>query len=328
MRRRDFLTLVGGAAAAQIVPAALRAEISKKRPLIAVLSAVTPEDNMPLKAFVGGLRELGYIEGANIDVAYRFAKGRLDRFPALADELVQLKPDVIVPFVTSAAVAAKNLTQTIPIVCPLLAAPVEFGLIDSMSRPGGNVTGLMFRIDDLAGKQLELAAQLVPGLVRAGFIVNVAAPDVIIDRQEAEDAGGRLGVKLTAAEVRAPDELDRAFQALSSEHVQAVVVLVDAMLFQERKRVAALAANARLPTVYGFRDHVDVGGLISYGVNLPENFRRAATYVAKILKGARPGDLPVEFPNKLELIINLKAAKTLGLEIPPAVLARADEVIE
>jgi putative ABC transport system substrate-binding protein len=185
----------------------------------------------------------------------------------------------------------------------------------------------MFRIDDLAGKQLELAAQLVPGLARVGFIVNVAASDVIIDRQEAEDAGGRLGVKLTAAEVRAPDELDRAFQALSSEHVQAVVVLVDAMLFQERKRVAALAASARLPTVYGFRDHVDVGGLISYGVNLPENFRRAATYVAKILKGARPGDLPVEFPNKLQSE-GLQSSWTRNPACSPGTSRRSDRVVD
>jgi putative ABC transport system substrate-binding protein len=328
MQRRDFIRFAGGAAAAHIVPAAVRAQVLKKRPLIAVLSGVTREDNQPLKGFMGGLRELGYLEGQNIDVAYRFANGRLDRLPTLAGELIQLKPDVIVAFVTPAAVAVKKLTQTIPIVCPLLANPVEFGLIASMSRPGGNVTGLMFRIDDLAGKQLELAAQLVPGLVRTGLIVNVADSAVIIDRREAESAGSRLGITLIAAEVRAPDDLDTAFQVLSSEHVQAVVVLVDAMLFQERERVATLAATARLPTVYGFRDHVDAGGLISYGVNLPENFRHTATYVAKILKGAMPGDLPVEFPNKLELVINLKAARAIGINIPAAVLARADEVIE
>jgi putative ABC transport system substrate-binding protein len=328
MQRSNFITLVGGVAAAHVLPAALRAQVSKKSPRIAVLSGVTLEDNQPLRGFMGGLRELGYVEGQNIDVVYRFAEGRLDRFATLADELIQLKPDVIVAFVTPAAVAARNLTQTIPIVCPLLATPIEFGLIASMSRPGGNVTGLMFRIDDLAGKQLELAVQLVPGLVRVGLIVNVAAKNVIIDRQEAESAASRLGIKLIAAEVRAPNELDRAFQALSSEDVQAVVVLVDALFFQERKRIAALAATARLPAVYGFRDHVDAGGLISYGVNLPENFRRMAIYVVKILNGARPGELPVEFPNKLELIINLNTAKALGLDIPASLLARADEVIE
>jgi len=274
-----------------------------------------------------GLRELGYVEGGNIDVAYRFADGHLDQFPALAEELIRLTPEVIVAAVTPAAVAARRLTQTIPIVCPLLANPIDLGLIASMSRPGGNVTGIMFRIDDLAGKQLELAAQLVPALARVGLIVNIAS-GVIIDRQEAESAGKQLGIGLVSAEVREPNDLDVAFQMLSNEHMQAVIVLVDGMLFQERERIAQLAASARLPAVYAFRQHVDAGGLLSYGVNLAENFRRAATYVVKILKGAKPADLPVEFPNKLELIINLKTAKALGLDIEPTLLARADEVIE
>jgi putative ABC transport system substrate-binding protein len=274
-----------------------------------------------------GLRELGYVEGGNIDVAYRFADGHLDQFRALAEELIRLTPEVIVAAVTPAAVAARRLTQTIPIVCPLLANPIDLGLIASMSRPGGNVTGIMFRIDDLAGKQLELAAQLVPALARVGLIVNIAS-GVIIDRQEAESAGKQLGIGLVSAEVREPNDLDVAFQMLSNEHVQAVIVLVDGMLFQERERIAQLAASARLPAVYAFRQHVDAGGLLSYGVNLAENFRRAATYVVKILKGAKPADLPVEFPNKLELIINLKTAQALGLDIEPTLLARADEVIE
>jgi putative tryptophan/tyrosine transport system substrate-binding protein len=183
-----------------ILPRLAHAQVSKKHPLIAVLSAVTREDNSPLKGFTEGLQELGYVEGGNIDVAYCFADGRLDRFPTLAEELIQLMPDVIVALVTPAAVAARNLTRTIPIVCPLLANPIDLGLIASMSRPGGNVTGLMFRIDGLAGKQLELAAQLVPTAVRVGLIVNVAS-GVIIDRQEAEGAGIRFGIKLVSAEV-------------------------------------------------------------------------------------------------------------------------------
>jgi putative ABC transport system substrate-binding protein len=184
----------------------------------------------------------------------------------------------------------------------------------------------MSRIDDLVGKQLELAAELVPALVRVGVIMGVVGN--VISRQELEIGAKRLGIKLVSAEVRGPDDLDKAFQLLSNERVQAVVVLADAMLFQERKRVAVGAATARLPAVYGFRDHVDAGGLISYGVNYPENFRGAATYVVKILKGTTPTDLPVEFPSKLELVINLKTAKALGLDIPPTLLARADEVIE
>jgi putative ABC transport system substrate-binding protein len=325
MQRRKFITLIGGAVATQAaLPRPARAEVSTKRPLLAVLAGVTRKE-FPA-SFMEGMRELGYVEGSNIDVAYRFADGHLELLPSLAEELIQLTPKVIVAAVTPAAVAARRLTQTIPIVCPILADPIDLGLIASMSRPGGNFTGLMSRIDDLIGKQLELAAQLVPALVRLGLIVNVASS--VIARREVESASKRLGVKLVSAEVREPNDLDTAFKLLSNEHVQAVVILADAMLFQERQRVAELAATARLPAVYGFRDHVDAGGLISYGVNYPVNFRRAAIYVVKILKGAKPSDLPVEFPNKLELVINLKAAKALGLEIPPTLLARADEVIE
>jgi putative ABC transport system substrate-binding protein len=325
MQRREFITLIGGAAQ-MALPRLARAEVSAKRPLLAVLGGVTRTEFPP--SFMEGMREFGYVEGNNIDVAYRFADGHLELLPSLAQELVQLAPEVIVAAVTSAAVAARRLTQTIPIVCPILGNPVEFGLIVTMSRPGGNVTGLMSRVDGLIGKQVELAAELVQPLVWLGLIVNVSRSDILKDRQELESAGKRLGVKLISAEVRKPEDLGAAFQQLSDEHVQAVFVLADAMLFQERQRVAAFAAAARLPAVYGFRDHVDAGGLMSYGINYAENFRRAATYVVKILKGARPSDLPVEFPNKLELIINLKVAKALGLEIPPMLLARADEVIE
>src|SRR6266446_1717416 len=277
MRRREFISLLGGAAS---LPLAARAQqVSTRRPLIAVLSAVTRERNLPLNAFVQGMREFGYVEGENIDIEYRFAEGRLDRFPALADELVRLSPNVIVALVTPAAVATRALTQ------------------------------------------------MIPDVVAIGFVVNVAS-GVIIDRQELEHACQKLGIKSVPAEVRAPNDLDGAFRALSNDHVQAVIVLVDGMLFGERNRIAALAAAARLPTIYGFRDHVDAGGLVSYGVNLAENFHRAAAYVNKILKGANPGDLPVEFPTKLELVINDRAAKALGLIIPPSVLVRADEVIE
>jgi len=324
MRRRQFITVLGCAAT---WPFAARAEVSTKRPLIAVLSAITKEDNGPLDAFVLGLKEFGYVEGLNIDFVYRFAEGRLDRFPALAAELVGLAPDVIVALVTPAAVATRALTKSIPIVCPLLADAVNLGLIAGESRPGGNVTGVSFRTEGLTGKQVELALQMIPDLVKIGFLVNVAS-GVIIDRQELEDTCKRLGIKVVPAEVRAPNDLDAAFQALANDDVQTVIVLVDGMLFNQRTRIAALAAAARLPAIYGFRDHVDAGGLASYGVNLSENFHRAAAYVNKILKGAKPGDLPVEFPTKLELIVNNKAAKALGLNIPPLVLVRADEVIE
>jgi putative ABC transport system substrate-binding protein len=327
MKRREFVVLVGGTAVTPTIwPHLAYPEVSTKRPLVAVLAGVTRRE-FPT-SFMEGMRELGYVEGGNIDVAYRFADGHSERLPSLAEELVQLTPKVIFAAVTPAAVAARRLTPTIPIVCPILSDPIDLGLIASMSRPGENVTGLMSRIDDLIGKQIELAAQLVPASVRLGLIVNVTNGEVVIARQEAESAGKRLGVKLVSAEVREPNDLDTAFKLLSNEHVQAVVILPSAMLFQERQRVAELAAAARLPAVYGFRDHVDAGGLISYGVNYAANFRRAAIYVVKILNGAKPSDLPVEFPNKLELVINLKAAKALGLDIPPTLLARADEVVE
>jgi putative tryptophan/tyrosine transport system substrate-binding protein len=325
MRRREFITLFGGTTVAW--PLVARAEISTKRPLIAVLTAITKESNSPLDAFVQGLNEFGYVDGVNVDLVYRFAEGHLDRFPVLAAELVGLKPDVILATVTPAAVATKLLTTSIPIVCPLLANAINLGLIASESRPGGNVTGVSFRTEGLTSKQVELALQMIPDVVKIGFLVNVAS-GVIIDRQELESTCQRLGIKAVPAEVRSSNDLDAAFQALANDQVQAVIVLVDGMLFSERNRIAALAAATRLPAIYGFRDHVDAGGLASYGVNLSENFHRAAAYVNKILKGAKPGDLPVEFPTKLELIVNNKAAKALGLKIPPSVLVRADEVIE
>jgi putative tryptophan/tyrosine transport system substrate-binding protein len=308
-------------------PARADAETSRKRPLIAVLSAITRVDNSPLTAFVDGLKDLGYVEGQNVEIVYRFAEEHLDRFPTLAAEVVALEPDVILALVTPAALATRALTKSIPIVCPLLADAIKLGLIASDARPGGNVTGILFRTEGLTSKQVELALQLIPSVTKIGFLVNVAS-GVIIDRQELESTAQRLGIKAVPAEIRSPNDLDGAFQGLANDRVQAVIVLVDGMFFSQRNKIASLAAVARLPAIYGFRDHVDAGGLASYGVNLSENFHRAATYVNKILKGAKPGDLPVEFPTKLELVVNNRAAKALGLDIPPSVLVRADEVIE
>jgi len=325
VRRREFITLVGGAAAGW--PLAAHAEVSTKRPVIAVLSAITKEGNSPLNAFVQGLKELGYVDGVNVHIIYRYAEEHLDRFPLLAAEVVELKPDVILATVTPAVVATRALTKSIPIVCPLLADAINLGLIATEARPGGNVTGVSFRTQGLTSKQVELALQMIPDVVKLGYLVNVAS-GVIIDREELESTCKTLGIKTVPAEVRSPNDLDAAFQSLANDRVQAVIVLVDGMLFSERKRIASLAAAARLPAIYGFRDHVDAGGLVSYGVNLSENFHRAAAYVNKILKGAKPGDLPVEFPTKLELVVNNQAAKALGLNIPPSVLVRANDVIE
>jgi putative ABC transport system substrate-binding protein len=323
MRRRNFIAAVSTLAAI-----GAEAQVPSPRRLIAYLSAVQRERSLrEIDAFLSGLRELGHVESRDFDIAYRFADGFLDRLETLAQELIRLEPKVILATVTPGVVALRALTQTLPIVCPLLADPVRFGLIDTLSRPGGSVTGVLFRIDDLAGKQLELARELMPDATRVGLVVNVAT-GVVIDRDVAEKAAGKLGVTLVPAEVRAPGDIEPAFQRLASDHVQAIVVLVDGLFFNERQRIAALAAAAQLPTVYGFRDHVDAGGLISYGVNLAANFHRSASYVARILSGAKPGDLPVEFPTKIELVVNLKAAKALNLAIPASVLARADDVIE
>jgi putative ABC transport system substrate-binding protein len=281
----------------------------------------------PLGAFLQGLRELDYVEGRDFDFAFRSTEGYLDRLPALAEQVLGLKPSVVLAAVTPGAVAMRALTQTVPIVCPLLADPNRFGLIASEARPGGSVTGLLFRTEGLAGKQVELARELIPDAARIGFVVNVAS-GIIIDRQELESASQQLGIKLVPAEVTTPDDLDKAFRALANDRVQVVIVLVDGMFFNERQRIAAIASVVGVPAIYGFREHVDAGGLISYGVNLSENFHRAAAYVVKILKGAKPGDLPVEFPTKLELIVNLKTAKALGITIPPSVVILVDEVIE
>ncbi len=325
MKRRSFIAALAGAAT---WPLAAHAQLSKKVPLVVFLSSVEKERNLKMiDSFTHGLQQVNLIEGQDFELAYRSVDGHLDRLAALAREVVDLKPDVILATVTPAAVSVVALTKTIPIVCPFLDDPVHLGLIASMSHPGRNVTGVLFRTEGLVGKQLELALQLLPDAHKIGFLVNVAG-SVVIDRSELESANRNLGINLETTEVRAPADLDAAFSRMANSGVQAVVVQVDGMFFQERKHLAALAATARLPAVYGFRDHVDVGGLISYGVNLAECFRSAAGYVGKILRGSKPGDLPVEFPTKLELIINLKTAKALGLIVPPVLLATADEVIE
>ena len=325
MRRRKFIAGLGCVAA---WPLAARGQTSVRRPMIAVMSLVARERNIRmLDAFMQGLRELEFFEGRDFAFALRSADGHLDRTTLLAQQVFDLRPDVILATATPAVVPLAALTKTLPIVCPLLADPIHLGLIASMSRPGGNVTGVLFRTEGLAGKQLELALQMIPDARRIGFLVNVAGP-VVIDRKELENANRMLGVELDTTEVREPADLDAAFRTLADSGVQAIVVQTDPMFFNERERISVLAAANRLPAVYAFRDHVDAGGLISYGVNLGACFHSAATYVVKILKGSRAGDLPVEFPTQLELIINLKTAMALGLEIPPSLLARADEVIE
>jgi putative ABC transport system substrate-binding protein len=279
-------------------------------------------------AFLEGMRAHGYVEGRDFEMDYRSADGHIERISALAEELVRSKPDLIFASIVQAAVAVSNISKTIPIVCPLLVDPVRLGLIKNDARPGGAVTGLLLLVDGLPSKQLELVLDLNPGATKIGLVVNPDNANNPSQRQELETAVAAKAIKIATIEVRAPENVDLIFPTLAKEAVDAVIILRDTMFFTQRARLAAAAIAARLPTVYGFREHVEEGGLISYGISLPENYRRAADYVVKIMKGARPGDLPIEFPTKLELVINLKTANALGLTIPPMLLARADEVIE
>ncbi len=283
------------------------------------------------EAFRQGLRDLGYVEGRNLVIEYRFAEGKSERVPSLAAELVALKVDVIVAVTTPEALAAKKATRTLPIVFVAAADPVTSGLVSSLARPGGNVTGLSSFFPELVGKRLELLTQAVPGVSRVavlwhpGFLPERTEKDML---KGAEVTAQALGVRLQFLEARGPADFDRAFSEMTRARAGALTVLGTTMLFNERRRLVDLATKSRLPAVYPWREGVDAGGLMAYGPNIPDLFRRAATYVDKILKGAKPSDLPVEQPTKFELVINLKTAKALGLTIPPSLLGRADEVLQ
>ena len=310
-------------------PLAAFAQTPAKRPRIAFLgeSGSRPSAKS-VAAFIEAMRALGYSEGREFEMEYRWAEGYLERLPALAEEAVRRGSDVIVAANIQAVVAARDVTKTIPIVGLLLDDPVGLGLIKSDDRPGGNVTGLLASVPGLPAKQLELARDLIPGAAKIGLLVNPSNVSDVNQRQEMETAGAAMAVTLIPVETRTPEEIDPVFPALARERVDVVIVLRDPLFFAQRRTIGAAALAARLPTIFGFRENVDDGGLISYGINLSQNFGRAADYVVKILKGAKPGDLPVEFPTKLELVINLPTAKAIGLAIPPTLLARADEVIE
>jgi putative ABC transport system substrate-binding protein len=324
--RRQFITLLGGAAAAW--PLAARAQSMTKR-RIGLLAAASPESAVPqTDAIYEGLRDLGYVEGRDYEMIQRWAYGVIARLPALAEELVAIKPDVIIAVPTPAIMAARAHTTTLPIVSFLIADEMRLGFVASHAKPGGNVTGLLMRVEGMVGKQIELAMQTVPTSTKIGVVYNPTSAEAPGQRVEAEAASSALGVTIQYGEVRSPLEVDSALRSLERGHVGVAVLLHDGLFFQERKRIANVAAILGIPIVYSYRDHVIDGGLISYGVSLRANARRMATYIDKIFKGAQPADLPLEFPTKLELVINLQAAKTLGLEIPPTLLARADEVIE
>jgi putative tryptophan/tyrosine transport system substrate-binding protein len=325
VRRREFITLLGGAAVGWPVASA---QTQPKIPRVGCVFPSTPMANKHLvEAFRQRLRELGYVEGQTIVLELRWFEGRPERAPQLVAELVGLKVDVLVASTAPAAVAAKNATQTVPIV---MAAndPVGLGLVGSLSRPGGNVTGLSYYNEAISGKRLELLKELVPGLARVGVLVSRLYPIYPVIWKETEVAAQRLGVALEALELRGPEDIEAAFATAKQRNVQALLDLGDPLIFTHRSRITALAASNRLPAMHGSREFPDAGGLMSYGPSLVLLYRGYATFVDKILKGAKPADLPVEQPTKFELVINLKAAKALGFEVPPLLIARADELIE
>jgi putative ABC transport system substrate-binding protein len=329
MNRRAFLTaLSGGLLAAPLAAEAQQAAKVARIGYLAASLAATP--HLP-EAFRQGLRDLGYVEGRNVVIEYRDAEGKFERLPALAAELVAIKVDVVLAPPTVAALAAKQATRTLPIVFAAVADPVGSGLVTSLARPGGNVTGLSNLAPELVGKCLEQLTQAVPGVSRVAVLWQ---PGAVPERTEkdilkgAEVAGRALGVRVQFVEARGPADIDRAFSDMTRARAGALTVLPSNMFLIERRRFVDLAAKHRLPAVYPWRESVDAGGLMAYGPNLADLFRRAATYVDKILKGAKPADLPVERPTKFELVINLKTAKALGLTIPPSLLRRADEVIQ
>ncbi len=327
MKRRAFIG--GFAATAALGPMGGLAQTPGKRPLIVCLvgGSKAGTDRF-FGGFSQGMRELGYLEGRDYGFEVRYAEGDITRIPQQAEELVGLKPDVIVSGTMAGLMATKKLTDTIPIVSLVLIDPVGFGVAARHSRPGGNVTGLLLTVEDLPSKQLALAIEMVPSANKVGVLINVNNPNNPPQLRNVEAAAAALRVKLVPLTIGVPDDLHAAFQHLAQEGVKIVLMLPDTMFLNERKRIALFAMAARLPTMFGFRENVEDGGLMSYGVDLREGWRRTAAFVDKILKGAKPGDLPIEFPTKLRLLINLTAAKALGLEVPPTLLARADEVIE
>ena len=319
--------LVGGAAA---WPLAADAQQTVKIARIGYLASNLGNQG-PVEAFRQGLRDLGYVEGRNLVIEYRDAQGKLEPLPALATELVALKVDVIVASSTAAALAAKQVTSVVPIVFATVPDPVATGLVISLARPGGNITGLSNLNADLVGKGLEYLTQAVPTARRVAVLWQ---PGAFGERTEkemlkaAEVAAGVLGIQLQFVEARAPADIDKAFSEITGTRADALTIFVSGMLLGERSRLVDFAVRNRLPALYTFRELVDAGGLMSYGTSLADLFRRAASYVDKILKGTKPADLPVEQPIKLELVINLKTAQALGLTVPQTLLARADQVIE
>jgi putative ABC transport system substrate-binding protein len=329
--RRAFIGALAGVLAAPLAAGAQQPAKVARIGFLVTGSLESPETRISLDAFRQGLRERGYVEGQNIVIEYRAADGKIERLPDLAIELARLKVDLIVAGSTPQARAAQQATKTIPIVAGAMGDPVGDGLVASLSRPGGNITGLTFLGPELVPKRLDLLKEALPRVSRVAALWH---PGAFSERtttdmlKQTEAAARTLGVQLQLVGVRGSDEFDRAFSTMIKERAEALIVFPSSMLFNERRRIVDLAAKRRLPAMYNAREFAALGGLIAYGASLTDLLRRSATYVDKILKGAKPGDLPIEQPTKFELLINLKTAKALGLTIPQSLLQRADEVIQ
>jgi ABC-type uncharacterized transport system substrate-binding protein len=324
MRRREFIAGLGSAAAWPVV-----ARAQPPIPLIGFLQAGSASSTAHYTAaFRDAMHQLGYAEGRNARYEFRFADGALERLPQLAADLVSLNPSVIVSGPLPANIAVQKATTTIPIVMGTGADPVGFGVVKSLAHPGGNITGVSNFAEELASKQLDLMRELLPRVSRVGVLINTTNPLHVPQWKETEAAAAKAGITLVSFEIERIDQLETAFETFAHERMDAVLVPPDTTFNTHTQRIAQLAASARLPAIYFYRGQAESGGLISYGPDISEGYKRAASYVDKILKGAKPADLPVEQPTKIDLVVNMETAKALNLNVPPSLLARADEVIE
>jgi putative tryptophan/tyrosine transport system substrate-binding protein len=314
-----------------LIPLLTVAQQGAKPPRVGILFYGFPPASEPeplVRAFVDGLRGLGWVEGQNVRLEWRYAEGKTDRYPALVADLMALKVDLLVAFSTPAALAAKQATTTIPTIMVAVSDPVGSGLVGSLARPGGNITGLSLLAPELSAKRLDLFKQAMPKLARAAVLWNTANAGMVLRFRETESASRALGVAIHSVGVQGPGDFETAFATISKHRPDALLVLADTVTVAHRRRTIEFAAANRLPAIYESRQFTDDGGLMSYGLRMPDHFRRAAFFVDKIIKGAKPADLPVEQPISFELVINLKTARALGLMLPPALLLRADQVIE
>jgi putative tryptophan/tyrosine transport system substrate-binding protein len=327
MNRRQFLGTL--ATSLLVAPLAAKAEQPVKVPQVGILflNPLPPTVHL-LEAIRQGLRERGYVEGQNIAIEFRSAEGRLDRLPDLANELVRLNVDLILTGLTPGIQAARQATSTIPIVMGISVDPVREGFVASLARPGGNITGLSLLSPEIAGKRLQLLKEVVPKISRVAILWNAEYTSSALLFRETEAAAPGVGVQLQSLELRGPNGFERAFQAATRGRAGGLIVVDDPLTFRHRTRIVGLEAKSRLPTMHIVREFAEAGALMAYGANIADMYRRSATYVDKILKGAKPADLPIEQPTKFELVINLKTAKALGLTIPQSLLLQADQVIE